>query len=43
VAVSESKSESRGELMPAEAGTALQEPTAKEAVDTLDRVQPELF
>ncbi len=43
VASSESRNESNGELMPAEASTALQGPTAKGAVDTLDRVQPELF
>ena len=38
VAPSESRNESNGELMPAEASTALQEPTAKGAVNTLDRV-----
>ena len=43
IAASESRNESNGELMPAEASTALQEPTAKGAVNTLDRVQAELF
>ena len=43
VTPSESRSESNGVLMPAEASTALQEPTAKRAVEASDRVQRELF
>ena len=43
VTPSESRNESSSELMPADASTALQGTTAKGAVDTLDRVQAELF
>ena len=43
VTPSESKSESKGELMPADASAALQEPTAKGAVEASDHPQQELF
>ena len=40
---SESRSESNGALMPAEASAALQGPTAREAVEASDHPQQELF
>ena len=43
VTPSESRSESNGVLMPAEASTALQGPTAREAVEASDHPQQELF